>query len=680
MKRLLSLVFLCISQCLSAQTDGDYRTMASGNWNAVTTWQVRTAGSWSPAVETPADTDNVFLQAGHMVTLTGNEGCNDFNISVSSTGTRLSFGANTLSVYGKLRAVTDVPASTGTTDGNIPGIATDQLPGVAAWIKSNTGGGFAIAGITRTVTDANAWEASNAGTTAPNGFELTLTPPAGETFTFSTPLKARRIVIDGAGIVDMGTNRLAPDEGTAGSGDISISGTLKSAGTSSTTNAVVGRIATGTDRYCGAFAMSGTLFLTGSLPFIQAATVTLNGTVVYARNGNQNLLGLPVNNASFPDTYTNLTVEGSGTRTLTGATAVNGALTFTNGRLISTTANLLTMGAGATLPSTPTNGSHVSGPVRKIGNTAFAFPIGKSGVYRPASISASGNVTDVYTAEYFNTPYLVRDRNPSNATPLQHLSGKEYWNVSRDAGTATPDVTLSFNASSGISPGGLTNLVLAHFNGTDWDNLGKTGTTGAASTGGSLTGSTASLSGFSPFTFGTTSTAQPLPVTLLHFRGLPKDGLLELHWLVATEVEEVSYTIEKADSDGFFKAIGAVRSSTENGGRYRFTDGDFELGLQLYRLVLVEASGKQHYSQTLAFEGKATPNIVPAVHPNPVSNILYLQHLKPGVFYHIQNLNGKTLQYFTASRATDKIEVESLPAGIYLLRGSNETVVRFEKR
>ncbi len=663
---------------LRAQTDGDFRTLTNGNWNLAATWQVRTAGSWATATTTPTAGSNVYLQAGHTVTLTGNQSCNDFHISANSATTRIGFGVNTLSVNGKLRAMTDVAASVGTADGNIPGTSTGALPGVADWIKSLAGGGFAIVGASRTVTTFGEWDATNSGAFSPSGFNLTITPPAGDTFTFGTPLKARSMMLNGAGTVDMGDNRLAPDSGPAGSGDLTINCTLKSAGTSSTTNAVIGRIATGTDRYCGTVTLNGTLYLTGSLPFIQAAAVVLNGTVVYGRTGTQNLLGIPVTGAQFPNTYTNLTLENGSAKTLVGPITVTGALTLTNGKLISTNANLVTLSSTATIPTVPSGSSFVAGPVRKIGNTDFTFPIGKVNSYRPAGISASSAVTDAYTAEYFNTVYPVVARN----LPLQHISGKEYWNISRDAGSSNPNITLTYNPSSSIDPGGVNDLVLAHFNGTSWDNLGQLSVTGSGGpfSNGTLTGSTSSLSSFSPFTFGTTNAAQPLPVSLLHFSGVPAVGSLELRWAVtAGEEEGSSFCIQKAVAGKTFQTIGAVRSSPENAGEYHFTDGEFGAGQQLYRLVLIAASGEQHYSQTLSFKGKEKAQKMPALYPNPVFNELLLQHLTPGMSYFIQSLEGKAFLHFTASDATERLSVERLPAGTYLLRSEDGETVRFEK-
>jgi hypothetical protein len=47
---IITFTLLSFSIVSLAQVDGDYRTIANGNWNANTTWEVRSGGSWDPCV------------------------------------------------------------------------------------------------------------------------------------------------------------------------------------------------------------------------------------------------------------------------------------------------------------------------------------------------------------------------------------------------------------------------------------------------------------------------------------------------------------------------------------------------------------------------------------------------------------------------------------------------------
>jgi hypothetical protein len=59
---------LVFSQGASAQANGDYRTTGSGNWSALATWQVFSAGSWIAASHTPTFADGqIDILAGHTI-------------------------------------------------------------------------------------------------------------------------------------------------------------------------------------------------------------------------------------------------------------------------------------------------------------------------------------------------------------------------------------------------------------------------------------------------------------------------------------------------------------------------------------------------------------------------------------------------------------------------------------
>lgn len=91
--------------------------------------------------------------------------------------------------------------------------------------------------------------------------------------------------------------------------------------------------------------------------------------------------------------------------------------------------------------------SHVRGEVTKIGNESFKYPIGDSGYYRYASISAPANVADTYTGEYLfkNSDINYPHRNKTGV--LQTINDKEYWIVNQgDTTNKSVILTLSWDA------------------------------------------------------------------------------------------------------------------------------------------------------------------------------------------------------------------------------------------
>lgn len=90
--------------------------------------------------------------------------------------------------------------------------------------------------------------------------------------------------------------------------------------------------------------------------------------------------------------------------------------------------------------------SFVDGSVTKSGNDAFKFPIGGSGNYRFASISAPALIVDQYTAQYFfeKTNNLFPHKNKTGV--INEINESEYWIVNQEIHSKTSVIlTLSWD-------------------------------------------------------------------------------------------------------------------------------------------------------------------------------------------------------------------------------------------
>lgn len=69
-RQLLAAAVFTLTVPAVAQTAGDYRSAASGNWNAAETWETHDGAGWVPAVSSPnaAGAGTVTIQADHFVT------------------------------------------------------------------------------------------------------------------------------------------------------------------------------------------------------------------------------------------------------------------------------------------------------------------------------------------------------------------------------------------------------------------------------------------------------------------------------------------------------------------------------------------------------------------------------------------------------------------------------------
>ncbi|MCK6692605.1 MAG: T9SS type A sorting domain-containing protein, partial [Thermoanaerobaculia bacterium] len=341
-------------------------------------------------------------------------------------------------------------------------------------------------------------------------------------------------------------------------------------------------------------------------------------------------------------------------------------LTLLSGNLVTSAQNLLTISAGATVIGGSV-ASHVSGPMRKAGNTAFTFPIGKGTTYAPMAITAPAAVTDTFTAEYFDEPYT----NTSNVLPpLVRVSKTEYWQLERTSGTGPVQVTLHWTDGSASGINDLPSLTVARFDGADWTDRG-----GVAS-GSAVTGSVQSdpTSQFDWFTFGAKLPAfNPLPVELSSFSATPIRDRVLLNWTTATEKNNAWFVVERSFNGLEYTGIGRVPGAGASNvpRQYTFTDEHPLSGPNYYRLRQTDYDGSfSHSPVRLATVGAADRLLL---YPSPARDVLYIRQGAPAATalqWHIFDETGRLLATGTqeAGVLTWEVPVGQLTGGTYLLR------------
>jgi len=198
-------------------------------------------------------------------------------------------------------------------------------------------------------------------------------------------------------------------------------------------------------------------------------TISLNGSSVQTIGGRNNT------------TFFNLTANSSGSVQLNSPETVSGTLTLTSGIVTTTSTNFLTLNNGSATTSASSS-SFINGPVLKIGNSAFTFPIGNGTDYQPISISSPANSTDAFTAQYFNSNQILGN---TLDTGIINLSRCEYWTLNQTAGTDNVAVTLGWNSSSCNVASNDTTMRIAEFKTASgkWTDLGGANPTGNSSAG-----------------------------------------------------------------------------------------------------------------------------------------------------------------------------------------------------
>lgn len=360
--------------------------------------------------------------------------------------------------------------------------------------------------------------------------------------------------------------------------------------------------------------------ITGSGWQQTGGTYTATGKVIFAGTAAQTIAG------SQSTTFKTLQVNNANgvTVNLSPAAPANVAdtLLLTSGIIHTSGSNVVRLLSTAT-STAGTDSSYIDGPMVKVGNTAFTFPIGKGGALRPAGVSNMQNVTTEVTAQYFNTD---QGDHTNYSGSLAQVSNLEYWDINRTVTTDSLKITLYWNSATASSIYDCSSLTIAHYTGGSWREEpaladGASICTGTGS--GSITTS-GYVSTFSPFGFG--SNGQALPVKLVSFTADATDkGTVQTTWVTELEINNDYFTVERSADGVEFTEVGKVEgsgNSTVQRG-YDFTDEKPLQGTSYYRLRQTDYDGTTSYSHiaVVNFSAAVTVNM----YPNPATDVLNLE-------------------------------------------------------
>ena len=137
--------------------------------------------------------------------------------------------------------------------------------------------------------------------------------------------------------------------------------------------------------------------------------------------------------------------------------------------------------------------------------------------------------------------------------------------------------------------------------------------------------------GFSGFGLSDAPPSGSLPVKLLSFEGKNSNEGNMLNWVTTEEVNNDYFAVERSSDARKFKEISRVAGLTilSNSNNYHFTDTDFVMGKNYYRLKQVDKDGKYAYSKTIAI---SSDNIFGAkLYPNPVQATVTIELPNSGI-------------------------------------------------
>jgi Secretion system C-terminal sorting domain len=297
-------------------------------------------------------------------------------------------------------------------------------------------------------------------------------------------------------------------------------------------------------------------------------------------------------------------------------------------------------------------------------------------VYSTTTATTTNNNVSINRTDATPTVYSVNVSNTiTNAGPNPTKQVNKQWNINCLGTPSSNDVLkLSWTTAdqtAGFLPAGTVNV--CHWNGTTYDIIAANVTGTGTLSDPYVATTTAPVTAYSPFII--SNPGAPVPVTLLSFN--VKENVLGVNviWNTTNEVNVDKYEIEKSLDGKKFKKTGEVfANNNSNNNEYNYIDASLSSGLIYYRLKSVDVDGQFKYSIIVTINKKIKTGI--QVYPNPTKEYITIVTEKTNTqkILRIVNTNGQLVkQIDIASGAIQtKIYVGNLPIGNYQIVSGNK--------
>lgn len=389
------------------------------------------------------------------------------------------------------------------------------------------------------------------------------------------------------------------------------------------------------------------------------STATLGGTTTQTVGGTAgfNFYRLLANNTSTTGIV------------LSAPVTITNSLTLTNGVINTTATNILSItNTSSSSANAGSANSFVSGPMKWSMTTgaSYIMPTGKVATaadpkkWAPVGLS-SLSVPSIFTAEYYNHRY----GDSTVLSPLERASKKEWWEISR-SNAASAAVTLFWKDANWSGITDCSSLKVAHFDGTDWENIGNS-SCGA----GFITGPV--QSSFSPETFATTAASpsvNPLPIELTSFTGKCDNQNVILNWSTASELNNDYFTIEKSNDGENWMDLTKIKGAgnSQRVVNYSITDSEKNNSFNYYRLKQTDFNKNFHYSDIIYVEGCIDKKLDLNIYPNPSTgnfNLDFIGEKEPVLSITVYNSLGEKV--YQSNKEETSLDLNNKPNGVYFI-------------
>lgn len=170
-----------------------------------------------------------------------------------------------------------------------------------------------------------------------------------------------------------------------------------------------------------------------------------------------------------------------------------------------------------------------------------------------------------------------------------------------------------------------------------------------------------------------------LPVSLFNFEGKTFDSYHLLSWKTSSEKNNSHFVVERSTDQNSFITLAKIKSKALQGNSdnllgYSFSDLNFVVGTNYYRLNQIDLNGKSQYSKVIALQSTQLSEQDLWVAPNPIAtnSKLYIRgEIGSSAKAQLIDLSGKILKELKIASDATLLDLSGYASGVYLLKYSD---------
>ena len=397
------------------------------------------------------------------------------------------------------------------------------------------------------------------------------------------------------------------------------------------------------------------------------------------------------------ETFFNLKNSNTNGLTMSGDATVNGELNLNVAADITTGANTLTIGSSGSIANAAAdrhiNVDNSSGYLGKTfgSASAFSFPVGNGTILRPIRLTTSAGST-TFKLRYDDNRYTSGNVS-GGGFASGHISGYDggnsdvtkgyYYDIQKTSGSANASLYVSWTSADDYGTGGnvfaanLTGIAWGTWNGSRWDNISSS-TSGSVNSGSIETSSVVSNFSNRFFTLGSTDGNNNLPIDLISFDGECIDNKTHIEFVVASQVNNEYFTIERSKNLFDWNEIGQIPGGGTNNEEitYNFTDLSPLSGDNYYKLSQTDIDGTTKSFNPIVVNCDSRVDNY-NVFPNPTTNIIFIEfeleyYQGESIELLVRDLKGTIIKSvpLNLDRGYNffNVNLNDVPKGMYLLQ------------